>query len=250
VARTAAGTKLTTWHVKQQLGVRAATIRDLIKLFPMWNPREPESFERLVEAVYLLAQARGANSATLAARYFEMFKAVDANLTITKALQLAEPASKEMIRAVLRATAVPGYWIKIGLGGTEQAASANALVRLSGGLGRVVLNQGRDTLLGAVASDKHYAGRWMRVSDGDPCPFCAMLLSRGPDYITETTASFEAHDHCACGAEPYDGGPWPEKNTQLHEQWQAMKAQGGGSTLENWRQFYGDTSGAITEEGG
>jgi len=48
---------------------------------------------------------------------------------------------------------------------------------------------------------------WRRVSDGHPCAFCAMLVTRGPAYWSEVTAGFQAHHYCGCTAEEYLGPP-------------------------------------------
>jgi hypothetical protein len=222
MARTEAGTLLTQAHGRQQLALRAATIRDIIKLYPMWNPFEPGSLERFVQVVTLLTQQRATNSAALAARYYEMFKSVDLGLTMGKAVALAEPATAAEIEAAIRATAVAGFWRGMGAGQTTEQALNNGLVQLAGSISREVLNGGRDTIVNEVQRDPDASG-WIRVSDGDPCAFCAMLLSRGPVY-KEESAGFEAHDHCACGAEPvYRGSKWPAANQKYHELWNETK---------------------------
>lgn len=49
---------------------------------------------------------------------------------------------------------------------------------------RHVLNAGRDTLTFSTAANKT---RWRRVTDGNPCAFCAMLATR-EDYLTKESA--------------------------------------------------------------
>lgn len=62
---------------------------------------------------------------------------------------------------------------------------------------RYVLDGGRDLLLEAADRDPQIE-RWARVSDGSPCSFCAMLVSRGAVYSADTVG-FKAHDFCGCG---------------------------------------------------
>lgn len=85
------------------------------------------------------------------------------------------------------------------LGRTEQQAKNNGLVTASGAASRQVLNGGRATTLTLVGADDQAVG-WARLTDGNPCAFCALLASRGPVYKTAETVGFKAHDHCACTA--------------------------------------------------
>jgi len=58
----------------------------------------------------------------------------------------------------------------------------------------------------------------MRVTDGDPCHFCLTLASRGPEYKSRATASFQAHDHCGCVVVPvYRGTPIPASTRRAEE---------------------------------
>lgn len=75
-----------------------------------------------------------------------------------------------------------------------------ALVRLTGGTQRRIANFARVTVMRSSVRDPRSRG-WQRV--GSPqCDFCRMLIGRGAVYRTETTAGFDAHDHCNCAAEP------------------------------------------------
>lgn len=50
---------------------------------------------------------------------------------------------------------------------------------------RAAKNAGRETV---VASAEANGKRWRRVTDGNPCSFCAMLAGRGPVYRSEDAA--------------------------------------------------------------
>lgn len=62
-----------------------------------------------------------------------------------------------------------------------------------------VMAAGRETVANS-------AKRWRRVSDGNPCGWCAMLVSRGPVYRSEDRAGMgrRYHTRCGCTAEPVD----------------------------------------------
>lgn len=228
MARTKAGEYLTAVEKRQQLGLRAATVRDLTKLWPTWDLDRPGSYEEMVEALIVLAQARNQQSAALAARYYEMFKNVDApvsglKLTWGKAVQLAEAPPPSQIRAAINATAKAGVYRALGAGFTREKALQSGLVQVAGSLTRIVMAGGRETLIEAVRQDPVALG-WCRVTDYDPCAFCAMLASRGPVYKEEDTAGFEAHDHCVCTAEPfYRNSQWPARSREFHDLWQQTK---------------------------
>jgi len=53
------------------------------------------------------------------------------------------------------------------------------------------------------------APRWRRVTDGNPCGFCAMVCSRGPAYRSADAAGQgrRYHAHCGCTVEPFFGDP-------------------------------------------
>lgn len=76
---------------------------------------------------------------------------------------------------------------RIGEGAVPREAIDAAFWSIVGGLYRHVLTPGRDVVDLSASVNPHSAG-WRRVTDGDPCAFCAMLASRGPAYRTEASA--------------------------------------------------------------
>lgn len=103
-------------------------------------------------------------------------------------------------------------------------------VDISGAATRHVMNGGRDEIQSLVAEDREALG-YIRVTDGDPCYFCAMLASRGPVYDDESfdqsdprfigAGEHKVHDHCGCGTEPvYDRKTkWPGKAKAAETAW-------------------------------
>src|SRR5665647_575438 len=231
MARTAEGKLLTDLHRRQQLALRASVVRDVMKLWPMWRPRDAGSYVSFEAAMVLLVESRSRQSAALAARYYELFRAADAPGTrILRTVALAAPRATAEIRAAVSVTARAGVYTALGAGQTFEQAMANGLVRVSGAVSREVLNGGRDTILGEVQRDTKTQG-WARVTGGNPCAFCAMLASRGPAY-REESVDFQAHDHCDCGAEPvYMGSEWPGRGREFQKIW---KEEGG--SLNTFRQ--------------
>jgi hypothetical protein len=100
---------------------------------------------------------------------------------------------------------------------TPQTTDA-ALQRLDESVSQLVLDQGRQTIIGAVQQDK-YARAWVRVTSPGACSFCQMLALRGAVYRDARAAGkgskgtsgktfagggldFKVHDICRCHAEP------------------------------------------------
>lgn len=92
---------------------------------------------------------------------------------------------------------------------------------------KLTLDTGRDTIIGAVESDRK-ARRWARVVEPGACYFCIMLAVRG-DVYSEHTADFQTHDHCRCHPAPVFTAYEPSAQVR---QWQAL-----------WRESTAGTSG-------
>lgn len=77
-----------------------------------------------------------------------------------------------------------------------------------GGTQRRIMDWSRHTVMGSSIADPRARG-WQRVSVGDTCTFCLMLVSRGAVY-SESTVKFGAHDNDDCVAAPaFTGRPQP-----------------------------------------
>lgn len=111
----------------------------------------------------------------------------------------------EMRNALLLAGPVR---VKMLVGHGEPAGTAysKALTKYTGIMRRQVLSGGRLLIDQTTKADSGAIG-WRRVSDGNPCAFCAMLVGRGPVYGSSAKASsiggngLRYHGHCGCTAE-------------------------------------------------
>jgi hypothetical protein len=137
----------------------------------------------------------------------------------------------------LNITGPIGQKSRIGKGESAGRARDASFVESSGVASRHVLTGGRRSLLTLLQ-----VHRWARVTDGDPCAYCAMLAGRGPVYLTRQTASFSAHDHCACTAEPVysSDAPWPGRAAEFREMWdQHIKGRySGKEARRQWQRIY------------
>lgn len=139
---------------------------------------------------------------------------------------------------------------------TDEYRKAGARVAASSE--RIVLNGGRGSVYAYGESDKRVIA-WARVSlSGDPCSFCAMLISRGINYKSETTARSGSgttvidgqvmdayHDNCRCIAVPiyseaqFLSDPRFDQNRALRKEWDdRIKNNYSGNEARNaWRRF-------------
>ncbi|SCL33035.1 hypothetical protein GA0070616_4618 [Micromonospora nigra] len=101
---------------------------------------------------------------------------------------------------------------------------------------RHVTSAGRDTVRGTSGRDRLALG-WARVTDGDPCYFCAMLASRGPAYKTAQTAGEDDpyHDGCGCVVAPVyrRSDPWPGQAREYAALWKDATAGLSGRDAVN-----------------
>ncbi|MCC6238121.1 MAG: hypothetical protein IT299_11195 [Dehalococcoidia bacterium] len=203
MAATLAGTRLTAEHRSAQLALRAITLRQVLQVWPAFDTEHAgRSWPPVENALLAIIGQRRADSTSLAAGYFEAFRAAERiGGTATPILSAFDAEAMARARTSLQVT---GYVTTERLTALKRPApSRTALVRVSGAVTRHVLDGGRETLLASVRDDPRALG-WERVTSAEPCNFCAMLASRGAVYAA-TTGTFQSHDHCGCVLEPKFG---------------------------------------------
>lgn len=161
----------------------------------------------------------------------------------------------------LEITGPIGQKSKIKKGRSEREARDTSFVQSSGVGARHVLDGGRQSALRLITTDDRLVG-YIRVTDSDPCSFCAMLASRGPVYRTpkragpnvrgprnpraglafEGEGAFKVHDHCACTVEPVytrDTG-WPGRGREFQKLWNdhISGRYSGDEAIREWRRLY------------
>ncbi|SDJ74642.1 hypothetical protein [Streptomyces indicus] len=124
----------------------------------------------------------------------------------------------------------------------------------AGAADREVLRGGRDLLHTASATDPRVIG-WARVTDTDPCAWCAMLASRGAVYRTRDAGQLRGragqtppavdpedlakyHDLCHCQVLPiYSRTDWlPEQGRAFRELWdEATQGHTGQDAINAYR---------------
>lgn len=174
-------------------------MRDMLRLWPALRFTDVAgTYPAWFVGVSTLVARNRAATTLLAGQYLEAFHTTaGAGTGLVVVPAEAAPLAQVAISMRVTSTIAYGKGRQAGLTGPE--AAANALVRASGAATRLVLDAGRDTVRQTTVADPKCIG-WRRVGRGR-CDFCRMLIGRGAVY-RESTAQFQAHDHCTCSAEP------------------------------------------------
>lgn len=176
----------------------------------------------------------GSASGAAALRYYRTAR-LQAGVTGRPTLALPPPVESGRLDASID-WATRGLWTPSITGQLIDAALSMVEVSAE----RMVLNQGRDTLMHAVSKDPQATG-WARVAEGNACAFCAMLTSAGAHYKSEESSGFEAHDNCACSVEPvFDDNYVPPADVQDWQQIYAESTSGlnGDDAINAFRRAY------------
>ena len=133
--------------------------------------------------------------------------------------------------ASMDATAIVGTKARIATGTVDPVAFEQARQQMMDEAHRLIIAGARGTITESSAADSRIIG-WRRKSDGDPCAFCAMLVSRGPSYLSQASALSNPnaaqgwigatgrpdpyHHRCACTVEPVYGDWKPTEAEQVY----------------------------------
>lgn len=212
MALTRSGDELTQAHKHEQIRLAAEAAGESDVLWAELNPGDPYPW---AYAQALLLADRKDQSTRLASAYLSEFAGVETG----RPAQIVEPA-QDFDRLI----------------GVSIGAGANAVTNLvdEGVRMDVALDQMRERFNEIVAAETQRTYRemiadtagtqrktWRRVTDGDPCSFCAMLASRGPVYqestVTASKYALRYHKGCGCTAEPWYG-QWSDWKPTSQEQ--------------------------------
>ncbi len=199
--------RLTEVHRRDQIQLRDQLIRDFATLWPLLDHENyAGTLPGYMAAVTALVQRGAITSASLSTAYYVAFRAAEeVPPTDVGALFVPTPVDLDAVTGSLLVTGPKLFNDAMRRGLGRSKAAERSLVATTGTVGRLALNGGRDKIAGAIQRDPVALG-FARVSDGNPCYWCAMLCSRGAVY-TESTAittkdGHAYHDGCACGLEP------------------------------------------------
>jgi hypothetical protein len=224
----------------EQARVSAEAARAALVLWlSTYQPGDSQRWRTLIAAFRALLTGFRGRSSRSAVAYYMVARGV-ARVPGLHVPTMAPDARPDLVEATLQIAGARAYGRSLSSGMTVEQARRNAGVQLAGAASRIALDAGRQTILGAVDEDPEAIG-WARITDKDPCAFCSMLASRGPSYLSEETASFKAHSHCACIAAPVFSRDeaWLGHSKDLYEQWKRETAgESGKDALRVWRRYW------------
>lgn len=156
------------------------------------------------------------------------------------------PLALKRLESALDVTGPVEFKKAIAAGRTPQQAMDAAAVRMVGSTQYLALEGGRQVMQRSIASDERATG-YARVTDADPCAWCAMLASRGPVYKSAKTAGDPRaggdsyHDHCACQAWPAFtlDEPFIGVAEKLYDDWlRETRGRGGQHAVNAFRRWW------------
>lgn len=220
MASTDEGRALTQGHQAAQIAIGARAEAEAFLLWERLDVNDIDGTRRRWLAATTAAVARRTRqSQAVAAAYLQSFRTVE----------LGAPGSATLLSPSGTAEALsfagPVRIKRLILAGyAPDDAYEAAMVKFGGMVRRQTMMGGRLTVAATAGADRRAVG-WRRVTDGNPCAFCAMLASRGPVYKDAAAADgIQYHAHCGCTAEPaysYDWTPSPEEERFLDAYGQA-----------------------------
>lgn len=197
------------------------------------------SFTRFQAKADVVIKAARSKGELTAQQYYDLTKTA-AGYSDAAPFVSEQPPGSIANRKALHATSVANAKAGIARGENPNAAMDKAKAAMLRAAKRRILEAPRKRLI-ALSTEDDDARGWARVSDGKPCYFCAMLVSRGPVY-SGLTAKFRAHDGCGCSAKPVfrndpEGG-WSADARALRKLWDGTDETTGQSGAFDWRGTY------------
>lgn len=169
-------------------------IRDLESVWGSLDTNDSLALKRAaLEFIPDLVQTYGSTASLLGADFYDELRNLPVSAGRFSAL-LSEPASLTRAQAMTR-------W---GIGEVFNGNPAAALINLSGGVQRLVMEPARATIARSASRDP-VRTLWARVpGGGDTCNFCIMVASQGAVYGSEDSAGGmnDYHDRCECVPTP------------------------------------------------
>jgi hypothetical protein len=255
MAATLAGARLTERHRTQQVALKAVFLWEFHRIWPLLDPlRLDKTAAAWIEVALSLILGYRVQSTAISVEYYDRFRELETGVGLVDRgrVTAAVKPNDTAIRSSLIATGPAKLKHDTRRGVDIERAQTTALTATSGAASRHVLAGGRDGLVEAGRTERKPI-RFFRVTDGNPCAFCAMLASRGPVYVTRetgltTSASAPSrppgepyHDDCNCTVEPQftRTQDWPGRGREFAKLWEtSTKGYGGADALNAFRRAY------------
>jgi len=226
----------------------AQMAREILRVWrELMNPAKVDASWPAVRAALMpiVRQAREQSAVLARAAYMDGRRAAgvpDGSFAPEGPLELAI----DRLESSLDVTGPIEFKKAIAAGKTPTQAMDAAAVRMVGSTQYLALEGGRSVMKQSIEADERATG-WSRVTDNDPCAWCAMLASRGPVYKSAKTAGDPRqggdryHDACACQAWPAFSlnEPFVGAAEKLYDDWlRVTRGTGGRNAVNTWRRWW------------
>lgn len=249
--------RLAARYQSQQKGLASSLTRDLVALLMvLFNlGKAEETWPAVQLAIGSMVRDRRNRSAQLAGPYYQRLRA-EAGVRGEVVLAATRDLEPDRLTAALDSAGLAVMRQSLRLGATPERARDRMAVTLTGTATRLALEGGRDVMEATSYDDEDALG-WARITDSDPCSWCAMLASRGAIYESGQTAGdsryggAKYHDHDSCQAVPiFDAdSPLLNKADGLYAEWKQVTAGHSGEAARKvWRQHWESREGAPKPE--
>jgi hypothetical protein len=200
---------------RAELRVRAEFWRNMLALWPLLDSDDLSGTQGdWARLTVVLVQRYRDMSAALAQQYVQRARLLDVGKP-GPVVHISDMPTEQITKTLV---AVGPHEIENSgrRGMTPAQARHNALAHTLAATSQLVLDGGRDVVERTISADDAALG-WMRITDGDPCSFCAMTASRGAVYASRREAggtdersegddplSFKStwHNGCGCAVVP------------------------------------------------
>lgn len=223
--------ELTRLYRGHQQRLTDDTIRRLLILWNLVQGSLISEDEWVALSRELLA-GRYAVSATLARAYYRSFRITEQVSGVFVQTPVVGFNSTRTVSGLRNALLYASRLADLGYSPAEAAGKAG--LRMARWVEQESQAGGRDQIIGSSREDPQAVG-WYRISDGDPCAFCALMVSRGVVYRSERSALFRSHPSCGCTAAPAfnrDRFQIPEA-----EQWDSLYQRASKGSSDPWNAF-------------
>lgn len=236
-------------HRQLQARLAAGTMRTAILAWPTLI-RERDEARWLALMLSVIRRDRGA-SAALARNYFTAYRVLERVPGTFDPELPADPPDDQLITSMIVTGPRALQAATDRAGGALAPTDARKIMESNARAAqRHVLNGARGVVDDILQRDPATSG-YMRLTDGDPCYFCAMLASRGPVYKDDSfddsdprfsgAGDQKVHDGCGCSLVPiYGSGQVALTQWKKYERlWQAStKGTSGAAAVKAFRSAY------------
>jgi hypothetical protein len=244
------GDALTGLHEQKQRQFAAVLAGVMVRLWPIIRDDPSDrNVERWLAQVLGAIRAQRLRSATLAGQYVSAYRVLELGSSVERFFpEIKAALNEEQVITSMMVTG-PVRLRQLDKATMDVQDMQNILTSNQGAAIRHTLNGARDTIDGAIETDKAVRG-FVRITDGDPCFFCAMLASRGPVYTEDSfeesdprfqgPGNHKVHDSCACMVQiVYKGGePFPGRAKEFDQLWRESSKANPGDALGEFRRRY------------